>query len=63
MISIKQQFVTDLLINVEVCTNNYSVEKMLKNKFLLMKVSWMVVLLLFKIVFSPYKQDNRNGRF
>jgi len=63
MIFVNRQLVTDILINVEVCTNNYSVERMLKNKFLLMKVSWMAVLLLLKIVFSPYKQDSHNSRF
>jgi len=62
MIFVKRQFVTDILVNVEVCTTNYSVERMLKNNFLLGKVLWMVFLLILKILFSPYSIDNHNGR-
>jgi hypothetical protein len=62
MILVSTELVTDKLINVEVFNEVYSIERTFKNKHLILKTLWISFLLILKIVFSPYKMDNRNGK-
>jgi len=62
MIFVSVNPVTDKLINIDVENENYSVSRMYKKSHVIVKVLYLSFLLLIKILFSPYKTDNRNGR-
>lgn len=62
MIFVSVDKVTEKLVNIDVENENYSVSRMYKNSHLIPKVFFLSFLLILKILFSPYKMDNRNAR-